>query len=96
MSTSDDDDVPTAQEVEAALGKVTNLVKYLRHNAIGWDDEGEKAEARKFRKLADKIEVAAQEHDLTALRKLTGSAPLIASEQLTRVDLDPLFLWARR
>jgi hypothetical protein len=93
----DDDPPPTAEEIATAVSKVQGLIDYLRLNATGWEEEGDQAEARKFRKRADQIATALLAHDLTQLRKLTSSAPLLASEQLSDRDLDPLsFGWGRR
>ena len=90
MSDDDDDRIPTAAEVASALGKVLELIQYLNRNADGFLAEGDRVEARKFHKRAEQISVAIAGRDLTAIRKLTSSAPLLKEEQIPNPVLDPL------
>lgn len=71
-----------------ARGKVADLVAYLRVNANGWEEEGDKAEAKRFRKRAAQLEQALAANDLRALRKLAKSSH--EDEGLTDADIDAL------
>lgn len=77
-----------AQQV--ALEKIRTLVAYLRHNAKGWEEQGDKAEARRFRRRATDIEAALKARDLRRLARLTTSAPLDPSEYIRAAELEPL------
>jgi hypothetical protein len=103
---ADDDEAPTPAELQATLNKIVGVAYYLRNNAIGWEQEGDRVEARKYRKHADKIDVALAAHDATSLSKLVsfagmtkalGHKPEDANAYLKSNELDRLgWGWAKR
>jgi hypothetical protein len=110
----DDDEAPTPAELQATLNKIAGVVYYLRLNALGWVEQGNSqpdevdghAEARRYRKHADKIDAAFAARDATSLRKLVSLSgmtkalefkPDTPDSYLTANEIDRLsWGWAKR
>jgi len=102
----DDDEAPTPAELQATLNKIIGVVHFLRNNANGWEQEGDRVEARRYRKHADKIDAAFAAHDATSLAKLVSFAgmtkalefkPDDPNSYLTANEIDRLsWGWAKR
>jgi hypothetical protein len=72
--TDDDDGAPTPAELAATLNRIIAVAHFLRNNANGWEEQGDRVEARRYRKHADKIDAAFAAHDATSLGKLVSVA----------------------